>query len=477
MTTIAYVRMAATLALMAVVPTATQAQQYYSGDMPNTVTISEASYTDIMNRLAALEAALGEDVKKDDGWKDMSQEKWTVKWGGRLMMDYVTWANQDSGYGPGPAQNYIELRRARFRAEGEGYGVYYWQVEVDFAADDDSSTFYNAGPPGLISVGPHVEMKDMYFGMLEVPVVHDVVVGHFKAPFSLEEMTSSRHITFIERALPNFFAPSRDIGIAAFNHTKGENLAWAFGVFADGVPESTKQLVDNNIGTQLVGRVTCTPYYDEPSGGRYLVHLGAGIRYVQDGDGRYSLRVRPETHEGIRVLDMDADNDYANQYTVYNGELAWVYGPFSIQTEGFINAVDVADVGAQTPGIANAYGAYAQISYFLTGEHRVYKRTHGTFDRVKPLTNFWLVPGCVGWGAWELKGRWSYIDVSQLYEAGFTGDSGENAEQVNNLALGLNWYWNPYSRMMFDYWHSWSKRQGLAADNADLFGMRFQFDW
>lgn len=47
------------------------------------------------------------------------EEDWEMSWGGRVMMDYVTWADQDPRYGGAKTgKNYLEIRRARFRAEG-----------------------------------------------------------------------------------------------------------------------------------------------------------------------------------------------------------------------------------------------------------------------------------------------------------------------------------------------------------------------
>jgi len=464
--------LAALLACLVAAPDSVNAQDYYAmGNVP-TVTVSEASFANLMNRLEALEASL--DTDGDDGWEDAHGEKWQITWGGRVMVDYVNWAAQDAGYGGANiGRNYLEMRRARFRAEGNGYGIYFWQIELDFAADDDSSAQYDAGGGiGQINAGPVAEMKDVYIGISEVPLLGDVLIGHFKGPFSMEELTSSRYTTFLERALPNYFIPGREAGVMAANRSAGENVTWAYGVFADGLPESTKQLV-GSIGTQVVGRATWTPYYDEMNDGRCLLHLGTGIRHVWNRDGLYRLRVRPETHESIRLIDFDGDNDLAERRTVYNAELAWVSGPFSIQSEGFVDIVDVTGAGN-----TNAYSAYAQASYFLTGENRVYKRNRASFGRVKPLENFWIVRGAgIGSGAWELKTRWSYMDVNNLYNAGFTGDTDEDAEQINNLAVGFNWYWNPYTRVMFDYWHSWSKRGGGAADEADLIGMRMQYDF
>lgn len=446
------------------------AQEHGTTDAAATVMISEAAFDDLLDRVDTLEATVGERVDADT--EKTKENNWEVSWGGRVMVDYVTWADQDAGYGGAKTgQNYLEMRRARFRAEGEGFEGYFWKLQLDFAADDDSSAQHNAGSAGLINVGPTVEMKDVYLGANAVPFLGDVYIGHFKAPFSLEELTSSKHITFMERALPNAFAPAREMGIAANNSTPTDHVTWAFGGFADGIPESTKQLVGDT-GTQWVARTTWSPYYTFD--GRYVLHLGGGIRHMQTRDEVYRLRVRPETHESIRVIDFDGDSeDRADQRTIYNAEIAWVCGPLSIQAEGFADRVDVTGAGN-----TNAYGAYAQASYFLTGENRVYQRSRGRFGRVKPFENFLVARGSrFGRGAWELKIRWSYIDVNNLYAAGLMGDTNEDAERVNNLAAGVNWYWNPYTRVAFDYWHSWSKFPNATADEADLLGLRMQYDF
>jgi len=410
--------------------------------------------------------------EEENGWVDTHAQKWSHKWGGRIYGDYIMWANADPGLFVNPAdfpQNYFEMRRLRLFVSGEGYGVYDYKFQVDFSTDEDSSEVPRVDEP-------LVEMKDMYVGIHEIPFLGYVRFGHFKAPFSLEELTSSKYITFMERALPNYYVVGREIGVAAYNHTAGQNLTWAYGVFFDGVREARKQVVNDNQGTTLVGRVTWTPWYDEPAEGRYLFHVGGGIRYTDDKDDNYIIRVRPETHENIRFIDYDGDPLNAiNDYTITNLELAWVHGPLSIQAEAFGNSINTVAAGT-----VETYGAYVQGSYFLTGESRGtgYSRTGGYFGRVKPLENFWIVRDCIGTGAWELKTRWSFIDVTKLRtDAGFVPDGApENGDQINNLAVGFNWYWNPYTRVMFDYWHSWQKTAALT-NEADLIGIRMQIDF
>jgi phosphate-selective porin OprO/OprP len=152
-----------------------------------------------------------------------------------------------------------------------------------------------------------------------------------------------------------------------------------------------------------------------------------------------------------------------------------IAGPWHAQSE-FIHA---RVNGAGTPG-ADYNGWYAETGYFLTGEHKGYKKSTHTMDRTKinePFFSVYTCDGiCRGWGAWELKARYSYVDLNDGVNVG---------GRLEDFSTGVNWYLNSYCRIMFDYVHAISESQpatalgaaGATGGTANEFGTRFQIDF
>ncbi len=143
-----------------------------------------------------------------------------------------------------------------------------------------------------------------------------------------------------------------------------------------------------------------------------------------------------------------------------------MWGPVSVQSEMFLSHANLTTA-------PNAYvgGAYVYLSYFLTGENRVYERygQHGAqFGRNVPYSNFFLVPGGFGPGAWEAKVRYSNLTLTEM-EAG----------TYNDITVGFNWYWSDRVRVMFDWIHPVTSADStpFGASVSDLIGIRFDFNW
>jgi phosphate-selective porin OprO/OprP len=450
-----------------VLATSTEEFQHDATNVSGILT-PEQEFAQLRARLDILESA--EEKRKKDAakknsddeqkeekpyWTDVSKEKWTVKFGGHVQSDFVSWAHADPSI-PN-AQNYFEFRRLRLVADGTGYGNLDFRLQMTLEPETVGES-----PVGTV-ISPDV--KDAYLTMNEIPLIGRLRFGNFFVPFGLEQVTNDAYNIFLERSIPTqgIFTADREVGLAAYNCTDDERLSWSTGFFIDSVSEGLKEKIDDNQGYRLSGRLNYIPYYDETTNGRYLWHTGAGVLYTDDGDNRVRCRARPQIHEGPRLIDSGVID--ATDYTTANVENAFVMGRFTLQTESYISSVNRTN--GDTPTVD---GSYAHVSYFLTGESRTYEKfgQHGAqFGRNVPYSNFFVTPGGISWGAIELKARWSHLDLKEL-----------NAGIYNDMTYGFNWYWSDRIRYMFDWIHPFTTSQTVVgAAQADIIGMRFDFNW
>ncbi len=250
-----------------------------------------------------------------------------------------------------------------------------------------------------------------------------------------------------------------------------DDLSWFMGTFRsdsdDSPPGYAAEREDANDWT-FDTRLAWLPYYDEPSGGRYLVHVGGSYSYrntVDPAEFGTKAWIGGQAPIGVGAVAQD------DEYHQLGGEFAVVWGAFSLSSEYY---------QAWVPSGESYDGAYVQASYFLTGEHRGYKKAGKVFDRVHPLEPaFWvdtLRGSCFGRGAWEVAAAYSYSDMrdGQDIQAGV-----EERALVDGFIVGVNWYLNPYSRIMFDYNLESTDfvDAGTPDSTANLFGVRWQVDW
>jgi phosphate-selective porin OprO/OprP len=394
-----------------------------------------------------------DEAAKKEAWTDVSSEKWNIKMGGHTQLEYVNWAHASPAI-PN-TQDYFEFRRLRLVADGTGYGVYDFRLQMTLEPETIGET------PGVTSP----DVKDAYFSINEIPGLGRLRIGNFFVPFSLEQVTNDTNNIFLERSIPTqgVFAVDREVGIAAYNASEDQRFTWTYGVFLDSISEGLKERIDDNQGYRVSGRATWLPYYDEPTNGRYLIHTGMGVLYTDDQDNRVRIRARPQIHEGPRIIDSGTLN--AGSYVTGNLEGAIVWGNVAVQSEAFLSQINLAGGDA-----AVLSGAYVHLSYFLTGENRIFERfgQHGAqFGRNQPFSNVFFTPGFHSWGAWETKVRWSLLNLDELQRG-----------QYNDLTAGFNWYWSDRVRLMFDWIHPFTSGTSVFGEtNSDILATRFDFNW
>jgi phosphate-selective porin OprO/OprP len=280
--------------------------------------------------------------------------------------------------------------------------------------------------------------------MKNIPYLGTILVGHMKEPFSLEQLTSSKYLTFMERSLPSILDSERNFGLLFKNHYLDQRMTASAGIFA--VTGSDGEFFSRDRDFNVSGRVTGLPLYDREE--NRLVHVGFSVikRFADMGESGFALR--PEIHQAQRYLDTgDFDTDGG---TVIAAELATVIGPFSVQAEWKNGWIDNRD-GENW----EASSAYIEASYFLTGESRNYKTSSGTFGRVTPIQPF--NPANGEWGAVQVAARYSWIDLQ---------DHGMNGGEEQNITAALNWLLYSNVKLMFNYVYADVDDTGDILSNA-----------
>ncbi len=353
----------------------------------------------------------------------------------------------------GDLQNTTGFRRARFGARIEIADNVEWMSEFDFG----NGTF---------------RVTDVYLGLVRLPVVGEFRVGQFREPFGLEAQTTSNAITFLERGQNIALVPGREFGIGLFKATPDRLGTLAAGAFRSGSDSSGRDSSDQN-DMAYTARATRLFWYDDSDDPHFL-HLGAAYSFQRPPNDTVVLNFQGNILEqGDSPLDplLVTPVIPANRNHIFGFEAASVWGRFSLQTEW------TAMLVPQLAGNSVFYhGAYAQVSFFLTGDHRAYDLRRGAFAPVQVLKPFGVGGERRGFGALELTFRYAYLDLSDP-DAPLAANGLKPGGRVDELTFGLNWYLNSYSRLMMNYSPTVLVNPNTGTSHASYFGIRFAAFW
>ena len=332
-----------------------------------------------------------------------------------------------------------------------------------------------------------------------------VRTGRFKQPFSLEEMTSSNNIDFMERSYGNQMVPGKRLG-AMLHGEPMTGLTYGVSIYQDGFNEISNQ---NSLGTKQAARLTLNLAQLNDIKDTVL-HVGLGYT---GGDSQVTPTSSANTQEtvsaktrativGFRSENRGMSNVYraqiggdkliseaygasANNVATVNQKLrgiefAAARGPFKFQMENFnskYSASGYAEELTTTSGFDTSVGVqvkaqYLEVMYNITGESWADSYKNGAFGGVKPKTNFMTDYGGavgIGTGAWQVGFRTSKYTSDLENSEVCDGTSGSTCEtpvgtgasndysRVQNAATAttntyaLNWILNPNARIMFNY--------------------------
>ncbi len=240
-------------------------------------------------------------------------------------------------------------------------------------------------------------------------------VGKQKEPISHERLVTLPSLPMQERpAVSDALLPSRNHGLVLSGAVPARRFTWSVGAFNNWIDSDVPFDETSN---DFMGRVTWVPATSED--GSNMLHVGVGAR-TSDTKQPLQVRARSEFNRAPRFVDTGVFD--ANRANTLNVESIWRFGPYFADFEYLGTSYDAPTAGDPFLG-----GWHLTAAWTLTGEMRNYRARTGTFDGVpvaRPVNQG-------GWGALELAGRYSTIDLT---DGGLTGG------EMDVWSLGLNWW-------------------------------------
>ena len=341
----------------------------------------------------------------------------TIQLTGRLHMDYRQYTPD---YGAGQTtdsyQNLAEIRRARFGVRGQFQKDFKYEIVGNLGNDIGAASSTTTMDVAWVNYAANPELQYQF--------------GLFKMPFSLEQLTSSNNIDFMERSLigqvEGEFIPGKETGFMLHGVPK-TGLTYAVAVSRG---RGNKDAVSD--GLDFIGRVT-TNIADLQGSKAYVAHLGAAYSTGEIKGGVAPASGRTEARSANTFFTGPALGG-ATTRTRQGLEAAFAYNAFKVQAEQFNFRYDPTTGADQ-----EIKGYYVQAVYNLTGESYNYK--DGVFSAVKPANP--VDKG--GRGAWQVGVRASEFDASDIAVA--TGKT----NRATAITYGITWFATDNLRFMVNY--------------------------
>jgi phosphate-selective porin OprO/OprP len=330
-------------------------------------------------------------------------------------------------------------------------------------------------------------------------------VGRQKTPYTYEYIRiSESDLIAPERSLfVGNFAGNRELGVTAHGYFFNRSLQYFAGVFNG--PRRSFQ--DFNNDKDLFGFLNWQPFLhagvdwlkylniagslnggDERNPTQPIALVTANDQSPQSSSAVVNvsptfLIFNPKAFENGARLQWAADVAYYYKSFTLLSNVEGGFQDYSLQGSGTLPSVNAyggfasgAFVGVGSPHVTRVplAGWSCACTYFLTGEEisrRVYL--------LEPRRPFGYYGGRWNPGAIEVYSRFADLQLgADVFSSGIA-DPKLWANRANTVDTGINWYWNHYVRLYFDWQHSMFNRPVFLSDTKstrhnDLFWIRTQ---
>ncbi len=348
----------------------------------------------LLQNQPAPSTAAGPTIDLKQGLKITSADKrYSAKVGTYMQLDTATYKGaEEVDHNSG-----TEMRRGRLYLQGT--------LDKDWQYKFELELFGSSG----------TELTDGYVRYSGLDSAN-ITAGHFKVPFSQEQLMSAKEVPFMERSLANAFVISRAPGVMV--SSGGEHWSAAGMIMGERLYSNTGE----DEGGGVSGRFTWAPVASTDNS----LHFGISGQFREPtqavGGETARFRARPESHQTDEYLINTGTITDVNDLQLYGLEVASHFGNTFLQAEYL-----QADVNRDNDADLSFNGWYAQGAWVLVGNPRTYNAATGLYGGVS--SDYALGTG--GIGAWELALRYSSMDLS---------DADIDGGKEDNVTIGVNWY-------------------------------------
>jgi phosphate-selective porin len=376
--------------------------------------------------------------------------------------------------GDGAPPDTFIMRRARFGVQGN-YGK---QLDYGFALESGST----------------LTIRDMYLDF-KPRKYFNIMGGQYRVPFSQEVLTNETNFEFIELSInsvlyPNAAGAFRTPGIEAHGDLANGRAQYWVGLFnGQGLLQS-----GTTNEPEVIGKVRFSPWKQSTNPWLNGFYIG--------GSTEHSRSKALASELSFSGLMTDSSYTFFPQFRInggierYNGFFSWVNGPWGVRGEYTQVLEKRTGIGSFVPGGVGfnslpavvGKGAYGMVTYLLTGESEPENAMPRVRRPVVGPNSPGETGGSPGWGAWQLKFRYSWLegrapgstcDATTIPACPLTpGIVPTFSDHTNQITAGLNWYLNYWvlakSDMNIDQLKNPSV-QGILPRNYFVFSEELQF--
>jgi phosphate-selective porin OprO/OprP len=340
------------------------------------------------------------------------------------------------------------------------------------------------------AVGSNTNFIDTAFANYGFNKAAQFRAGRFKQPFSLEELTSSNSIDFMERSYGNQMVPGKRLGLMMHGEPM-KGLNYGISVFQDGFSESSNS---SNTGSNSAMRLAINGA-DFGNMENTVLHLGvaktSGTSQVVPTTSGNTEDAATDTTRATIISMRSENRGLANAFRAQIGgdkiddiaygasannvininkdlkglELAVARGPFKLQMENFDTKYEASGTTQDLTGaLADAAvrydvrvkAQYVEFMYNITGEDWSKAYKGGAFSGITPTSVFMKDYGGVvgnGIGAWQVGVRQSSYEAEASNSVAGRGGSNrvQNSPKATTTTYALNWIMNNNARVMLNY--------------------------